>query len=73
MLLPFSQLYEDFFVDLFFKETMSMGPTLLRPKSRGSITLRSIDPFDQPNIDPNFLSDPDDVKFFVEGKYIYLY
>ncbi|KAL7631007.1 UNVERIFIED_CONTAM: hypothetical protein RMT77_018710 [Armadillidium vulgare] len=60
-------LYEDFFVDLFFEETLSMGPTLLRPKSRGSITLRSADPFDQANIDPNFLSDPEDARFFVEA------
>ena len=35
---------------------------LLRPKSRGDVTLNSSDPFDDPKIDPKFLSDPDDMK-----------
>lgn len=42
-------------------------PTLLRPKSRGSIRLRSGDPFESPIIDPNYLEHPDDVKTFVAG------
>jgi choline dehydrogenase len=29
---------------------------LLRPKSRGKILLRSVDPFDKPIIQPNYLS-----------------
>ena len=33
------------------------GPILLRPHSRGSITLRSSDPMDKPIIDPQYLSD----------------
>ena len=33
----------------------------MRPKSRGSVRLASADPFDEPLIDPNLLSDPDDV------------
>lgn len=40
---------------------------LLRPRSRGSIGLRSPDPFAAPRIDPNFLSDPDDVRRLVRG------
>ncbi len=34
----------------------------LRPKSIGSVTLRSANPTDPPNIDPNFLDDPYDLK-----------
>jgi choline dehydrogenase-like flavoprotein len=33
------------------------GPILLRPHSRGTITLRSRDPKDKPIIDPHYLSD----------------
>ena len=35
---------------------------LLRPKSRGTLTLNSADPRDPPAIDPAFLTDPDDVE-----------
>lgn len=36
-----------------------MGPILLKPKSRGTVTLRSADPTDKPVIDPRYLSDVD--------------
>lgn len=39
----------------------------LRPKSRGSVTLRSADPADKPVVDPNFLADPYDLRTSVEG------
>jgi choline dehydrogenase-like flavoprotein len=49
----------------------SSGITLnsytLRPKSRGSVTLRSADPRDTPIVDPNFLAEPDDLRCSVEG------
>lgn len=34
------------------------GPILVRPESRGQITLRSADPYAKPVIDPRYLSDP---------------
>jgi len=40
---------------------------LLRPKSRGSVTLASADPFAAPRIDPNFLAERDDVERLVRG------
>lgn len=40
---------------------------LLRPKSRGTLTLDSADPFAPPRIDPNFLSDADDLRRLVRG------
>jgi choline dehydrogenase-like flavoprotein len=40
---------------------------LLRPKSRGSVTLASRDPLAAPRIDPNFLADRDDVDRLVRG------
>jgi choline dehydrogenase-like flavoprotein len=40
---------------------------LLRPLSRGSLTLASKDPFDAPLIDPNFLGDRDDMQRLMRG------
>ncbi|MGQ0564382.1 MAG: GMC family oxidoreductase [Gemmobacter sp.] len=49
----------------------SSGITLnsyaLRPRSRGTVTLRSADPAATPIVDPNFLADPDDLAVSVEG------
>jgi len=39
----------------------TLNAYLVRPKSRGSVTLKSADPADHPVIDPNFLSHPDDL------------
>jgi choline dehydrogenase len=44
-----------------------MGHYVCRPKSRGSVTLASADPLDRPLIDPNFLSDPDDLRLSIAG------
>ena len=40
---------------------------LLRPRSRGEVTLNSSDPFEDPNIDPKFLSHPDDMQDMIAG------
>ena len=40
---------------------------LLRPKSRGSVTLSSADPFAAPLIDPNFLAERSDLDVLVRG------
>jgi len=40
---------------------------VLRPRSRGSVTLASADPMAAPLIDPNFLADPDDLARMVRG------
>ena len=49
----------------------SSGITLnsytVRPKSRGTVRLRSADPSSLPVVDPNFLAEPDDLKTSVEG------
>ena len=40
---------------------------LLRPKSRGSVTLKNADPMQAPLIDPNFLGEVEDLEAMVAG------
>jgi len=51
--------------------TTGAGCTLntyyLRPRSRGSVRLKSADPADPPLIDPNYLADPHDLEMMVKG------
>ncbi|XP_071113299.1 glucose dehydrogenase [FAD, quinone]-like [Haliotis cracherodii] len=49
------------------EEGFTILPALLRPKSMGTIRLRSTNPFEHPIIEPNYLSHPDDVKTLVRG------
>ena len=46
---------------------LSCHVCLLRPKSRGEVTLNSSDPFEDPKLDPKFLSHPDDMKDMIAG------
>ncbi|MEM6398347.1 MAG: GMC family oxidoreductase N-terminal domain-containing protein [Bacteroidota bacterium] len=46
---------------------ISIWPTLLRPRSRGYVGLRSADINDQPIIQPNFFSDPHDQELMIAG------
>ena len=45
----------------------SLGPTLVRPLSRGRLWLRSADPAEAPAIDPNALGHPADLDALVAG------
>lgn len=42
-------------------------PTLLKPKSRGWVGLRSANPLDAPRIDPQYLTHDDDVRVLLAG------
>lgn len=44
--------------------------TLMRPKSRGSVSLKSAKASDAPLIDPKFLSDPRDMETLIQGTQI---
>ena len=48
-------------------DTLVISPTLLRPRSRGSVKLNSTDPFDPPIVDTCYLCHPDDVDTLVAG------
>jgi len=58
-----TQVYEPY---LHF-DSFSLYPVLLRPKSRGFIRLRSTNPYDPPIIDPQYLTNPQDVATMVEA------
>ncbi|QRV83543.1 GMC oxidoreductase [Ceratobasidium sp. AG-Ba] len=53
-------------------DLMTIVTTVLRPTSKGKITLRSNDPFDAPIIDPNYLSTQHDIDVMVRGMRIAL-
>lgn len=57
------------FLDSFapYQHGFSIAFYVSRPASRGQISLASADPLDQPEIDPNYLSDPADMVEFVAG------
>nr|XP_045621682.1 glucose dehydrogenase [FAD, quinone]-like isoform X3 [Procambarus clarkii] len=59
--------FKEYFESIYGKAAFNMRPTLVHPKSRGTVTLRSRDPREPPNIDPNFLSHPHDVAMLVKG------
>ncbi|KAG5308959.1 DHGL dehydrogenase, partial [Pseudoatta argentina] len=54
------------------RDAWTIMPLLLRPKSRGTIRLRSSNPFHHPIINANYFSDPMDIAILVEGAKIAL-
>jgi choline dehydrogenase-like flavoprotein len=58
---------EDHNRKLYFDTGMALHVCILRPKSRGSVRLAGPDVKTPPLIDPNFLSDPDDLETLVRG------
>ncbi|XP_050713623.1 glucose dehydrogenase [FAD, quinone]-like [Eriocheir sinensis] len=61
------ELFSKYYKSLIGLEGFTVGPMLTRPKSRGTVKLKSRDPRDPPLIDPNYLSHPDDVTTLVRG------
>lgn len=49
------------------KDAWTLMPLLLRPRSRGTIRLRSANPFQGPIVDPNYFDDLHDIKLLIEG------
>ncbi len=58
---------EDHNRKLHFATGMTLHVCGLRPKSRGTVRLASADIAEAPLIDPNFLSDPEDLETLVRG------
>ena len=49
------------------RPALTIMPTLIYPKSRGTVRLASADPTAAPVIDPAYLSDPDDAELLIDG------
>jgi len=52
---------------LAYRDTWSVIPMLLRPKSRGSVKLRSSNPYDKPIFNAGYFTHPEDIQVLVEG------
>lgn len=59
--------YEDLYGEYYSKETLTINPCLVRPRSRGSVTLASNNPLQHPVVDMNFFDHPDDMKIMIRG------
>lgn len=60
--------YDMYDMDTFpYDDGFSILPSLLQPKSRGTVTLRSDSPLSAPIVQPNFLSHEDDLKQLIKG------
>ena len=49
------------------QEGITLNACLMRPKSRGTVRLRSANPLDKPVIDNNYLAEPDDLRLEIAG------
>ncbi len=58
---------DDHMRKIHFKDGYSCHACVLRPKSRGTVGLTDNNPSSAPRIDPNFLSDPDDMELLKKG------
>ncbi|XP_054709538.1 glucose dehydrogenase [FAD, quinone]-like [Uloborus diversus] len=61
------QVFNAVYVPYIGRDSFTMYPVLLRPKSRGRITLQSSSPYMPPKIDPSYFNRPEDIKVLVEG------
>ncbi|XP_066974360.1 glucose dehydrogenase [FAD, quinone]-like [Macrobrachium rosenbergii] len=61
------ELYMRHYSPLFGEDGFTLLINLLRPKSVGSVTLRSSNPDDLPVIDPQYLSNDDDIYTLLKG------
>lgn len=58
-------LYASVYEPILYKDAFTIAPLLLRPRSRGKISLRDASPYSHPFIFPNYLDDPHDLKTLV--------
>lgn len=61
------QVYEQVYKPYENQTILTCASQYVQPKSIGTVTLRSKDPYDAPLTDPNFLSDPRDMEDILQG------
>lgn len=57
--------YATVFEPILYKDSVTIIPLLLRPRSRGYILLKDKDPMSHPLIHPHYFSDPQDLEVMV--------
>lgn len=62
-----TEMYNAVFKPLENRRAFQFLPMLLHPKSKGTLKLRSKNPFDKPIINPNYFKDEQDLKTLVAG------
>ncbi|XP_015597066.1 glucose dehydrogenase [FAD, quinone] [Cephus cinctus] len=61
------EFFASVFEEILYKDTYSVMPLLMRPRSRGYIKLKNSDPKQHPVIVPNYFDDPRDLDVLIEG------
>ena len=61
------EVYNTVFRPITNRDAWTIMPLLLRPRSRGTVRLKSSNPFQNPVIDANYFDDPLDIATLVEG------
>ncbi|KAK1122621.1 hypothetical protein K0M31_009064 [Melipona bicolor] len=61
------EVYNEYFAPNSHKNTITIAPVLLHPKSEGQIKLRSNNSFELPLIDPKYFSNKDDIETLIDG------
>ena len=61
------QVWNEYYQPIVNRDSWSVFPTVLRPKSRGNIRLNSNDPYDKPLFNPNYYDDSYDLDVTVEA------
>ncbi len=51
---------------------LTITTVVVKPKSRGTVRLRSADPTDRPRVSPNLLHHPDDMQAMIDGQRFFL-
>ncbi|XP_021925709.1 glucose dehydrogenase [FAD, quinone]-like [Zootermopsis nevadensis] len=59
--------YAAMYEQILYKDSYSVLPLLLRPKSRGRIRLKNDNPYEHPLIYPNYFQHPEDIAVLIEG------
>lgn len=62
-----NEFYRSVYRDLIGKPAFGLVPVLLRPNSRGRISLKSRNPFHWPRMEPNFFQNQTDVETLIKG------
>lgn len=62
-----NNVWDNYFAPLVGRQIIGVLPIVLMPKSRGTVRLKSNNPFDKPLINPNYLVEQQDVDILMEG------